>query len=545
MEDKVETRIISLGENRASRTKIFISLSTALAPIFSGVLLLFPFPRYDVTWLVWIGLVPLLLSLFGKSAKAGFFLSYVCGVVFFSGVFSWAFAIPGYKIVHQISLAFYASFYFAFFGVVFSFIGRRLGVTCAFLSAPFIWVGVEYARSNCGFLALPWPLLAHSQYEQPLIIQVAAFTGAYGVSFLIVLVNVAIAALLWPFACRLSRHDGNSNGVISSRGRSAIAGTALVLISFALFYGNAVLAKPLYGARIKISVLQGNIDQEKKSNPFKNADYIIQKYSELTLQASKNEPDLIVWPEAATPGFIFKNMRTLEKITSIVKEVETPLVVGSAEYSKFAKNSVDRKKSGNSAVFFSSSGKVLGQYLKIRLLPFAEYLPYVGVIPWPDFIIPMANRNWDTAGKEFTLFELDGARFGTIICWENAFPNLFRQFVRNGAVFMLNITNEGWFGETAAPYQFLAMCVFRSVENRRSMARAANTGISSFIDPYGRITGRVLNNNKDIFVEGYLTREIYLSERKTFYTNYGDVFVYVMLIVTALVLALSFLKPLK
>ena len=110
---------------------------------------------------------------------------------------------------------------------------------------------------------------------------------------------------------------------------------------------------------------------------------------------------------------------------------------------------------------------------------------------------------------------------------------------------MINITNEGWFGETAAPYQFLAMCVFRSVENRISMARAANTGISCFIDPYGRITGRVWNNNKDIFVDGYLTGEIYLSEQKTFYTNYGNIFVYITLTISALFMALSSFKAKK
>ena len=164
-------------------------LSILLAPILSGALLVFPFPRYDVSWLVWVGLVPLLMAISGRSTRTGFFSSYVCGVVFFTGVFSWAFAIPGYKLVHQAILAFYASFYFAFFGLIFTYIAKRSGAIYAHLAAPFIWVGLEYMRSNLAFLALPWPLLAHSQYQHPLIIQFAAITGAYGVSFLIVLVN--------------------------------------------------------------------------------------------------------------------------------------------------------------------------------------------------------------------------------------------------------------------------------------------------------------------------------------------------------------------
>ena len=520
-------------------------VSILIAPILSGALLVFPFPRHDVSWLVWVGLVPLLMAISGRSARAGFFSSYVCGVVFFTGVFSWTFAIPGYTLVHQAILAFYASFYFAFFGLVFTYIAKSSGALYAHLAAPFIWVGFEYMRSNFGFLALPWPLLAHSQYQHPLIIQFAAITGAYGVSFLIVLVNSTIAAMLLPFIFRQAQKGLAGYLIMSNNSRTALAGLATILVALALLYGSVALSEPLSGKKIKLSVLQGNIDKGQKGDRLKHNRYILQKYSELTRQASRDKPELIVWPEAATPGFILKSMAAFRKIASIVREVKIPFLIGSSEFSKFSKDPAIYGKSGNTAIFISPEGKVLGQYLKIRLLPFAEYLPYEDTFEWPDFIIPQKNRNWEVPGKEFTLFNLDGARFGTIICWENAFPDLFRQFVKNGANFMLNITNEGWFGETAAPYQFLAMCVFRSVENRISMARAANTGISCFIDPYGRITGRVWNNNKDIFVDGYLTGEIHLSEQKTFYTNYGNIFVYIALTISALFIVLSFFKTKK
>ena len=134
-------------------------LSIGLASILSGALLIFPFPRYDVSWLVWVGLVPLLIAISGRSLKTGFFSSYLCGVVFFTGVFSWAFAIPGYKLVHQAILAFYASFYFAFFGLIFNHIGKRSGQTCAHLAAPFIWIGLEFMRSNLTFWTIAKILL--------------------------------------------------------------------------------------------------------------------------------------------------------------------------------------------------------------------------------------------------------------------------------------------------------------------------------------------------------------------------------------------------
>jgi apolipoprotein N-acyltransferase len=128
------------------------------------------------------------------------------------------------------------------------------------------------------------------------------------------------------------------------------------------------------------------------------------------------------------------------------------------------------------------------------------------------------------------------------ICWEIVFSSLVREFIKNGADFMINISNEGWFGETAAPYQMLSINVFRAIENRTSFVRATNTGISCFIDPYGRVTGKVSNNNKDIFVEGYSTQEIFLRQEKSYYTVYGDVFAYMNLIITLLVVTLSFFK---
>jgi len=545
MDEKSQTHLSSFGSKQTTGSRVVGLFSITLAPVTSGALLVFPFPRYDVSWLIWIGLVPLLMSISGRSIKTGFFSSYVCGVVFFPGVFSWAFAIPGYKLVHQAILVFYLSFYFALFGSIFTHVGKRSGVTYAHLAAPFVWVGLEYMRSNLTFLALPWPLLSHSQYKHPLIIQFAAITGAYGVSFLIVLVNCAIAAILSSLLFTQKQKEKTDNQLMSKRDGHALAGLAALLVAIALLYGSVSLSKPLSTKRIKLSVLQGNIDKSQKDTDLNHDRHILQRYAALSRQASEDNPDLIVWPEAATPGFILRNMRAFNNIASFVRKIEIPFLIGSSEFSKFAKDPEAFAKNGNTAVFISPQGEVLGQYLKIRLLPFAEYLPLEEIFNWPDFIIPKKNRNWEYPGKEYTLFTLDGTRFGTIICWENAFPDLFRQFVKNGADFMLNITNEGWFGETAAPYQFLAMCVFRSVENRISMARAANTGISCFIDPYGRVTGRVLNNGKDIFVDGYLTCEIHLSQQKTFFTNYGEIFVYITLAISALFIALSFMKAKK
>ena len=366
-------------------------------------------------------------------------------------------------------------------------------------------------------------------------------TGAYGVSFLVVMVNSAIAAMLLPLVCRPAQNDLTYRPVISNKGRIAVAGFAAVLVAVALLYGHLKLSTPMKGKTIKISVVQGNIDREKKRNPLKHTRVIMQKYADLTRQVSRDEADMIVWPEAATPGFIFKNMTAYKEMMSIIREVKIPLLVGSAEYPKFAKTQTKSKKS-NTALFFSPEGKVLGQYLKIRLVPFWEYVPYNEIINWPDFIIA-SDKASNVAGKEFTTFQIEGAKFGVVICWEVAFPWLFSRFADDGANFMINITNEGWFGENAAPYQMLSMSVFRAVENRVFLVRAANTGISCFIDPCGKINGRVRNNNKDIYVEGYLTQDVVALQEKTFYTAHGDIFVYLCMLVAAVVLIFSFFAP--
>jgi apolipoprotein N-acyltransferase len=308
-----------------------------------------------------------------------------------------------------------------------------------------------------------------------------------------------------------------------------------------LLYGRIVITGLNNNEKIKISVLQGNIDQEKKRRPQKYKKFIIQRYVDLSRKVFEDSPILIVWPEAATPGLVIKNQSLLKQIAALIREANTHFLIGSSEYSKFAKEAVDRGKIGNTALFFSPAGKVLGQYLKIQLVPFGEYLPYEDIIPWPEFIAP-AGKNWDHPGKEFTLFDLDQKKFGVIICWEIVFPDLFRQFVKNGANFMINITNEGWFGDTAAPYQMVAISVFRAVENRVSLTRSANTGISCFIDPFGRITGRVQNAGKDTFIKGFLTRKIQLTRKRTFYTMHGDVFVYTCIVISFIGIATALLK---
>jgi apolipoprotein N-acyltransferase len=212
---------------------------------------------------------------------------------------------------------------------------------------------------------------------------------------------------------------------------------------------------------------------------------------------------------------------------TIAKKVSTFLLLGSAEHQKFQKSEDADRTYFNSAFLVNpQTGFVKTQrYDKIRLFPFGEYLPFEEIIPWT--FINITDSSHYTPGEKFTVFEPPGFRFGVTICWENLFADMVRQFVRRGSQFIINITNEARFGKTAAPYQLVALSVFRSVENRVFVIRCANTGVSCIIDPCGRIANRFRDGSgEDIFVRGVLHGWVIPLEPKTIYTQYGELAVW-------------------
>jgi len=502
-------------------------------PLFSSLLLVLSFPTYDLGILAWVGLVPLLVAINGKGLKYGFFLPLVCGALFFLGIFRWILVIPNYTLLHHCLLAIYLGSYFGFFGLAFNLISKSCGTPPALFAAPFLWVSLEYIRSNLSFLALPWALLAHSQYKYPMIIQIASLTGTYGLSFLIVLVNAALATLF----------IGRLKSPLPFRKPFLVITASLIILT--LLYGYWSISQPIVGNGMKLSVVQGNIEQARKWDP-RYVREIMQTYSELTLKASEDRPALIIWPETATPGAISLDPKLYTEIKDISRMAGAYLLLGSAQPQKFDVGRGTGVDYLNSAyLIHPNPGMMKNQrYDKIRLFPFGEYLPYKEIIPWS--LINVRESSHYMSGKEFTVFELSPLRFGVTICWENAFPELFRQFVKRGAQFMINITNEARFGETAAPYQLASISVFRAVENRVFVIRCANTGISCIIDPYGRMVDRVKDENgKEIFVRGIMNRLIIPLESKTLYTQYGEMIVWVAFIGTGLFLFLGFRQQWK
>jgi apolipoprotein N-acyltransferase len=481
-----------------------------LLSIIAAVLLSLSFASFNFWLFAWCGFIPLFIALENKSLRQAFLFAFFCGVVFWSLSIYWLIHVT---LLGQIVLVLYLAIYFGLFGCVIYF-SRFLPVNSCLLFLPANWVLLEYLRSYL-FTGFPWALIGLSQYKNLPIIQIADITGAWGVSFLVVLINAALYLILRK----------------QSRVKVFLICTAILFLS--LIYGFYKLSyKPAFSGReksLKISVVQGNIPQHLKWNK-QAVDFILNNYEELTIAAAtKDKPDLIIWPEASVPGLWGQDNALFAQVFSLAGQLDTNLLVGAV--SNLNQNYF------NSALFINQQGSLIATYSKLHLVPFGEYIPLKNIFPFLETFAPIGDIQ---PGREYIIFRLypallegpvrasaQPANFGVLICFEDLFPELSREFIKRGAKFLVNITNDAWYKEGSAPYQHFAASVFRSIENRVYLARAANTGISGFIDPAGRILSVVQNaRGKEIFVPGYSSQSICLAAgKRTIYNRYGDFFI--------------------
>jgi apolipoprotein N-acyltransferase len=487
--------------------------SDLLLSLLGGTLLILSFPNFDLGILAWVALVPLLLAIDGKTPVEAYLLTCFAGVAFVLGMSYWIWIVPTFKLFAGVLAGFYIAQHLAVWGLGVAFICRRTSLPLA-LVAPCVWVAVEYLRSHVSFLSLPWLLLGQSQHSSLALVQLSSLTGVYGLSFLIVLVNTAIAQALLD-----ARRLGESAAHRPRVPRSVIVASMLLIGAFG--YGAAVIARYRKAETMKIAIVQGNIPQDRKWDRRYRQD-ILAEHARLTREVASQRPAMIVWPETAVPGDVLHDPTLREQVAAIARETGAYLLVGSSEYAKFS-NQALRTKHYNSMVLFGPGGDIAGQYRKIILVPFAEYEPVPGLVQWPRTIVPAFGAF--APAEDYTVFAVGPLAVGATICWENIFPDLVREFVKRGANLIVNATNEAWFGETAAPRQFLAMSIFRAAEHRIAVVRAANTGISAVIDPLGRVVDRVHDaEGKAVFVSGALTADVPITTTRTFYTQHGDVF---------------------
>ncbi len=499
-----------------------MNFRSLLLAALSGILLAVAFPVLNLHLLAWVALLPLFLALRGQSVRNGFWLGGVAGIVYFAGTVYWVTnsvhfyggipIIPASLIT--LLLCAYMALYPAVFGAAVVHI-RKNHPSLFFVAAPALWTTLELARTYA-FSGFPWSLLGYSQYLALPVVQIADITGVYGVSFLIVLVNAALAEFI--------RDRKNYPGLL----------VALAVMLFVLGYGYMKLRLPEQGAGIKVSVAQGNIEQDKKWDPaFQEETLAI--YRRLTREALKEHPDLVIWPETAVPFYFGGVAPTDQALTAdlgaFVKQSRVPLLFGSATYEVKPNRQIIGR---NSAFLLSADGQVEATYHKLHLVPFGEYVPLKKVL---FFVEKMVQAIGDfQAGDDYVVMRVPYGRTETklsvVICYEIIFPDLVRRFVDKGANVITTITNDAWFGKTAAPYQHFSMAVLRAVENRVPVARAANTGISGFIDAQGHILAE-----SEIFIQTQLTHTLVPGTEKTFYTRHGDVFSYLCVLASLILLS--------
>jgi apolipoprotein N-acyltransferase len=516
------------------RNRLFLAVlcGLLLTGSFPSVL----FPNGSLDWVAWFALVPLLFAIKDLCPKDSFKIGILTGVVHYITLLYW--------IIHNIRtygnlpiflcvpililLSLYLSLYIAFFSYGLIKICSR-PLSCLFV-IPIIWVVLEYIRSYL-VTGFPWELLGYSQFGNLRLIQISDIFGVYGVSFLVAYANGVIFLLLLNF----TKNKWAGVKVAKPLVAGSIISFAL-LLCVVIFYGNLRLKTIdqliLKSSSKNVTVIQGNIPQEKKWDPAFQ-DSSIWKYSNLSFQAKKHNPDLIVWPETATPFYYSSeyfpaDKRLTRMVQKTIRKTGAHFLIGSpsCSYSNM------RVKYFNSAFFINPMGKTLGRYDKVHLVPFGEYVPF-GKLLW--FVKKMVESVGDfSLGKKGHVLEYDGCDLGIQICYEIIFPDLSRAFVKNNAGLIVNITNDAWFGNTSAPYQHFSMAVFRAVENKRSVVRAANTGISGFVDPAGRITGKT-----SLFESAELTQKVPILSIKTQYTRIGDLFAIACVVATLLIVLLK------
>ena len=499
----------------------------------SAALLILSFPPSNTGFLVWMALVPLLLVLHGRSLRSSFLLSFLMGTVFCIGTGNWvSVAVLGFTKFDLLVTCMILGLYYGLWGLALAHISSRIRVPLV-LAAPVLWISMEFVRSQIGIWELPWGLLSHTQYLNLPIIQVSAFTGAYGVSFLIVLVNAFVAEVIL-FLMQKNDRSAYARSALLRHGAATAS-----LVGITLGYGFFILSQHQAQETISITVIQPNIPADRKSNSsYRLAN--VARHISLSRQAYQEAPArLIAWPELAVQWHLVQDLRLWGEVSGFAREIESYLVVGTSQRPKSGPTSPGEEKKLNSAFLLSPQGAIIGRYHKLYLFPFGEYLPYKEFIPWPARYASMDDT---IPGKEYSLLYIDRTPFASLICWEPMFPDLVRSFVQRGARFLLNISDEAWFGETQGPYQLFVPTVFRAVEHRIAIARSANTGISAFIDPSGRITDRVQDHGRDLFVEGYLTHAVPLLRTHTFYTLYGDIFAYGNILLSLFLLISSFIR---
>jgi len=494
------------------RTSPWLRRGLAIA---AGALLALSFPRANVAGMAWIA--PGLMMFAARRGNA-LALGYLAGLTHYLISLSWLLHIPVtfYPILGWLALAGYVALYPAMFVWICSRFGRAdrsWGVrTAESLLCAAVWVGLEMVVARL-FTGFPWNLLGASQQRMLPLIQIASWTGVYGVSFLVVwfsvsLRNAAEAALARPGL----RH-------------AWLRELALPMVCGAVIYavGLRTISHPPKESRtIRIALVQPSIPQTMIWNAA-DADIRFAELLQLSSAVLTNKPDLMIWPEAAVPALVRDDPAAQHAIASLARTNGVWIIIGADDFDMRGTNRVYF----NSSFLVSPAGEFVSTYRKRRLVIFGEYVPLVDWLPFIKYLTPISGGF--TPGDKPVTFELGsgGPRTSVLICFEDMFPHYVREHATDDVDFLVNLTNDGWFGESAAQWQQAANAAFRAVENGVPLVRCSNNGITCWIDPEGAMRDVGFDSPEDVYRAGFKIVQVPLPPRgraPTFYNRHGDVF---------------------
>jgi apolipoprotein N-acyltransferase len=450
----------------------------------------------------------------GVSARHGFKLGVLTGIVHYAGTVYWTSGtvatFGGLSWLVAVPVAFllvlYMSLYLGLASAAAAVMIQRFG-RVGLLLAPAAWVAAEYARAHI-FGGFPWIPLGNAIVSLLPVVQIASLFGVYGVSWLLALLNALLALVMM------------SNG----RARLFPGVAAVALLVVVSVWGAARLSENRLtraGTPVRVALIQGNVPQTEKWDPARAAD-IFARYLRMTRVAAADGAQFIIWPESATPFYFDEDPPSAHRVRQLVSDIHVPLLFGTDEVEPG-----DPPKYYNSAFILDESGATAAVYRKMFLVPFGEYVPFGTML---SFVGPLVDAvSAFSPGQRVTMLPVNGHMVSTAICYEVVYPHLIRRGVLQGAELLTTITNDAWYGETSAPWQHFDLATMRAIEQGRYLARAANTGISGIVDPYGRVTLRTA-----LFETVAPIGEVRFIQELTVYARIGDIAAQLAVLLTLL-----------
>ena len=517
-----------------------------LAAVLSGVLAVICFAPFEQTWVCWIALTPLLAAVWFSGAESkrrwlrDLLLGYAAGVVFFWGVFSWlhTVTVPGLVLV-----GLYMGVYFAIWSLLAGLVRPRLASDRESAILPDLrrsrspnespeacspwlsslhnlwlalilaaaWTALEWVRGWM-FTGWGWNGLGVALHNLLPVIQIAEFTGVGGVSFVVAFANVIAIATVRRFVLETK--------VQVRRPHFDFTLTMAAIVGLAAF-GIRALQMKTPSVPLRVAAVQANVPRDEKFNR-QFQEKIFQQFTRLTqlALATRPPPQLIIWPESSTPAPALLDPENNRFVLDLSASIKTDLLLGTID--------ADAEGEYNAALLVSKGGESIQVYHKLHLVPYGEYVPGRNTVPFVGAIVGDQVPGDFTRGKDLVVFRLTTAQvmIAPLICFEDTLGELTRQFVLRGANLLANVTNDGWFLRSAGARQHVENAIFRCVETRRPMVRAANTGVTCLVNRFGRVTQVLLDGKGSQFTEGVLsgTIEVPTGGELTFYVRHGELF---------------------